>query len=61
MDPWSNDKGCEVFFEELVAIDEHGNQTAGQTYSWWCRCGLNRDQYDQLSACIDAARAHIEE
>ena len=61
MDPWSNDKGCEIFFEELVAIDEHGNETAGQTYSRWCRCGLHRDQYEQLSECVRDARAHIEE
>ena len=61
MDPWSNDQGCEISFEELVAIDEHGNMTAGRSYSWWRRCGLHRDQYKQLPDCVRDARAHIEE
>ena len=61
MNPWSNDQGCEISFEELAVIDEHGNMTAGQTYSWWCRCGLSRDLYDDLPDCARDARAHIEE
>ena len=61
MSTWSNERGCEVFFEELVAIDEHGERTAGSSFSWWCRCGLHRDEYDRLDACVREARAHIEE
>ncbi|MXX33043.1 MAG: hypothetical protein F4Z51_12625 [Chloroflexi bacterium] len=61
MTEWSNDQGCEIFFEELVAPGEHGNRTAGSTFSWWCRCGLNRDEYERLPGCVQAARAHIEE
>ena len=61
MNHWSNDRGCEIFFEELVAIDQDGNQTAGRSYSWWCRCGLHRDQYKSLPDCVRDARAHIEE
>ena len=61
MNPWSNDKGCEIFFEQLAATDEHGNETARQTYSCWCRRGLNRDLYEELSECVRDARAHIEE
>jgi len=61
MDPWSNEQGCEVFFEELDAPGEHGNRTAGSSFSWWCRCGLNRDEYERLADCVQDAQAHIEE
>ena len=61
MTEWSNEQGCEIFFEELVAPGEHGERTAGSTFSWWCRCGLNRDEYERLPDCVTDARAHIEE
>ena len=61
MNDWSNAHGCEIFFEQLAAIDEHGNRTAGSTFSWWCRWGLERDEYERLPDCVRDARAHIEE
>ncbi|MCY3919614.1 MAG: hypothetical protein OXG38_07405 [Chloroflexi bacterium] len=61
MPEWSNEQGCEIFFEELVAPGEHGERTAGGSFSWRCRCGLNRDEYERLADCVQAARSHIEE
>lgn len=59
--PWLNDSGCDISFEKLAAINEHGNEIGYATYSWWCRCGLHRDDHEQLDDCVRDARAHIEE
>ena len=61
VNPGLNDKGCDIHFERLASIDEHGNETGYATYSWWCRCGLYRDDYERLYDCVHDARAHIGE
>ena len=61
MNPWSNERGCEIFFEKTAGIDEHGNETGYATYSWWCACNRSRDDYERLDACVRDARDHIEE
>jgi hypothetical protein len=61
MNPWSNENGCEIFFEELAAIDEHGADAAPSAYRYHCAaCGCDRDEYKSLADCVRDARRHIE-
>ena len=61
MPPWINDRGCQIFFERLASIDEHGAETGYVSYSWWCTCNRSQDDYERLPDCVESARAHIEE
>ena len=61
MNPWINDRGCQVYFERLASIDEHGAETGYATYSWHCTCHRSQDDYEHLPDCVRDARAHIEE
>lgn len=61
MNPWSNDDGCEIFFEKVASITEQGEETGYATYAWRCACNRRRDDYESLPECVRDARAHIEE
>ena len=61
MNPWINDRGCQIYFDKTVPINEHGEETGTGTFSWCCACNRSRDDYESLPDCVRDARAHIEE
>ena len=61
MNRWINERGCHIYLDKTVPIDEHGNETGKGTFSWWCTCNRSQDDYESLPECVQDARAHIEE
>ncbi|MCY4617260.1 MAG: hypothetical protein OXD50_01715 [Chloroflexi bacterium] len=61
MNHWINDRGCHIYLDKNVPIDEHGDETGKGTFSWWCACNRSQVDYESLPDCVRDARAHIEE